>query len=74
MSANHRLGFGHDEHPLLGRRVRDIASGTEGELMAVTNENVSDNVLYERWVELAYIRGSDGIELSTAATNLKAAE
>lgn len=39
-------------HRLLGRRVRDIASGAEGELMAVINENVSDSGA-ERWMRLA---------------------
>ncbi|MFF3861045.1 hypothetical protein [Streptomyces sp. NPDC002209] len=39
-------------HRLLHRRVRDIASGTEGELTAVVNENVSDTGP-EQWVRLA---------------------
>ncbi|MFG2980251.1 hypothetical protein ACGFYQ_03220 [Streptomyces sp. NPDC048258] len=34
-------------HRLLRRRVRDIASGAEGELMAVINEDVSDSALRE---------------------------
>ncbi|GAA0303200.1 hypothetical protein GCM10010302_47140 [Streptomyces polychromogenes] len=40
-------------HRLLRRRVRDIASGVEGVLMAVINENVSDADVYEHWMELA---------------------
>lgn len=32
---------------LLRKRVRDIVSGLEGELMAVVNENVSASVLHE---------------------------
>ncbi|MGW7315134.1 hypothetical protein [Streptomyces sp. NPDC054854] len=59
-------------HPLLRHRVRDIASGAEGELMAVVNENVSDTVL-EHWVELAYIRGSSGREFSTSVDNIEPA-
>ncbi|MFD7262068.1 hypothetical protein [Streptomyces sp. NPDC059874] len=59
-------------HPLLRRRVRDIASGTEGELMAVVNENVSTTAI-DRWVELAYIRGTNGREISTAIGNVEAA-
>ncbi|MFJ3883589.1 hypothetical protein ACIPW5_39840 [Streptomyces sp. NPDC090077] len=59
-------------HRLLGRRVLDIASGIEGELMAVINENVSD-IGIERWVELAYIRGASGREFTTAATNVEPA-
>ncbi|MCX5016552.1 hypothetical protein OG765_37145 [Streptomyces sp. NBC_00555] len=59
-------------HPLLRRRVRDIASGAEGELMAVVNENVSSTAI-ERWVELAYVRGASGLEISTAVGNIEAA-
>lgn len=59
-------------HHLLRRRVRDVASGTEGELMAVVNENVSDTVV-EHWVELAYIRGSSGREFSTSVDNIEPA-
>ncbi|GAA0309801.1 hypothetical protein GCM10010302_55650 [Streptomyces polychromogenes] len=57
-------------HRLLRRRVRDIASGAEGELMAVINENVSDCHTYERWMELAYIRAASGREFTTAAENV----
>ncbi|RSS99804.1 hypothetical protein EF910_34365 [Streptomyces sp. WAC07149] len=60
-------------HRLLRRRVRDIASGVEGVLMAVINENVSDSAVYERWVELAYIRGASGREFTTAASNVEPA-
>lgn len=57
-------------HRLLGRRVRDVASGIEGELMAVINENVSDSAAYEYWMKLAYIRGSCGREFSTSVDNV----
>ncbi|MET8297360.1 hypothetical protein [Streptomyces sp. NPDC005180] len=57
-------------HPLLHRRVRDIASGVEGVLMAVINENVSDSATYEHWTELAYIRAANGREFATAAANV----
>ncbi|MET9601357.1 hypothetical protein [Streptomyces sp. NPDC006459] len=57
-------------HRLLRRRVRDIASGVEGELMAVVNENVSDGCT-EHWVELAYIRGASGREFSTSVANVE---
>ncbi|MET9598889.1 MULTISPECIES: hypothetical protein [unclassified Streptomyces] len=59
-------------HRLLRKRVRDVASGLEGELMAVVNENVSASVLREHWVELAYIRGPSGREISTAVDNIEA--
>ncbi|GAA0302731.1 hypothetical protein GCM10010302_46520 [Streptomyces polychromogenes] len=57
-------------HRLLRRRVRDLASGAEGELMAVINENVSDCPTYQRWMELAYIRGVSGREFTTAVENI----
>ncbi|GAA0276864.1 hypothetical protein GCM10010302_13170 [Streptomyces polychromogenes] len=57
-------------HRLLRRRVRDIASGAEGVLMAVVNENVSDCHTYECWRELAYIRGASGREFTTAVENI----
>ncbi|MFD7789297.1 hypothetical protein ACFV4Q_40430 [Streptomyces nojiriensis] len=57
-------------HRLLRRRVRDIASGIEGELMAVINENVSDAGV-ERWMELAYIRGASGREFTTSIANVQ---
>ncbi|MCF3185312.1 hypothetical protein IPZ70_36060 [Streptomyces polychromogenes] len=56
-------------HRLLHTRVRDIASGTEGVLMAVINENVSDTGI-ERWMELAYIRNASGREFTTAIANV----
>ncbi|KJY33703.1 hypothetical protein [Streptomyces katrae] len=58
-------------HRLLRRRVRDIASGVEGVLMAVINENVSDTADYERWMELAYIRNASGREFTTAVANVQ---
>ncbi|MFF5702334.1 hypothetical protein ACFY7H_07505 [Streptomyces sp. NPDC012794] len=59
-------------HRLLRRRVRDLASGVEGELMAVINENVSDTGI-ARWMELAYIRGASGREFTTAVANVEPA-
>lgn len=57
-------------HRLLRHRVRDIASGAEGELTAVIHENVSDSTAYERWMELAYIRDASGREFTTAIHNI----
>lgn len=59
-------------HRLLRHPVRDIASGVEGELMAVINENVSDSGR-EHWVELAYIRGASGREFTTSVSNVESA-
>ncbi|GGQ21176.1 hypothetical protein GCM10010215_52310 [Streptomyces virginiae] len=60
-------------HPLLRHQVRDVASGVEGELMAVINEDVS-NSAHPHWVELAYIRGPSGREFSTAVDNIQSTE
>ncbi|MFE5864065.1 hypothetical protein ACFQ77_26480 [Streptomyces virginiae] len=65
-------GYEYVPHRLLRRRVRDIASGIEGELMAVINENVSDAGV-ERWMELAYIRGASGREFTTSVANVQPA-
>ncbi|MEV7545869.1 hypothetical protein [Streptomyces sp. NPDC089915] len=59
-------------HQLLHHRVRDVASGTEGVLMAVINENVSDGGA-EYWMELAYIRNATGREFTTAVANVQPA-
>lgn len=65
------LGLGHEEHPLLGHRVRDIASGTEGELMAVVLEEVATHT-GPRWTRRAYIRPkAGGRELPTALDNIE---
>ncbi|MFF9009496.1 hypothetical protein ACF087_27170 [Streptomyces goshikiensis] len=64
--------YAYVPHRLLRKRVRDVASGLEGELMAVVNENVSASVLRGHWVELAYIRGPSGREISTAVDNIEA--
>ncbi|MEV7172391.1 hypothetical protein AB0O18_22105 [Streptomyces sp. NPDC093224] len=64
--------FEYVPHRLLRRPVRDVASGMEGELMAVINQNVSDSAR-EHWVELAYIRGSSGREFTTSVSNIEPA-
>ncbi|MFE9934275.1 hypothetical protein [Streptomyces sp. NPDC005533] len=66
------LGFGHEEHPLLGWRVRDVASGTEGNLMAVVLEETVTRS-GPRWTRRAYIRPvAGGRELSTGVGNIEA--
>ncbi|MFB6512130.1 hypothetical protein ACFCW4_02485 [Streptomyces virginiae] len=60
-------------HALLRRSVRDIASGTEGTLMAVLVENTAAVGLPKRWAEIAYVRPvGGGRELSTAVANIEA--
>ncbi|MET9606952.1 hypothetical protein ABZZ17_18025 [Streptomyces sp. NPDC006512] len=58
-------------HALLRKQVRDIASGAEGELMAVIHENVSDTAI-EHWMDLAYVRLPSGCEFSTLVDNIEA--
>ncbi|MFJ9340966.1 hypothetical protein ACIRP0_16950 [Streptomyces sp. NPDC101733] len=65
--------YAYVPHGLLRRHVRDIASGYEGELMAVIYENVSDRGA-EHWMDLAYIRGVSGREFTTSAANVVAAD
>ncbi|WSK91488.1 hypothetical protein OG723_06520 [Streptomyces sp. NBC_01278] len=67
-----RRAFEDIPHALLHKRVRDIASGVEGELMAVIRQDVSDTPAREHWVKLAYIRGPSGREISTAVANVEA--
>ncbi|MEU5069590.1 hypothetical protein AB0G95_36780 [Streptomyces virginiae] len=66
--------FGHENHRWIGRTVRDVASGTEGELTAVVNEQKPDHLGRAMSVRLAYIRKADGRELSTAAANIQLAD
>ncbi|THA82710.1 hypothetical protein [Streptomyces sp. A0592] len=64
----------HVPHALLHQPVRDIASGTEGILMAVLVENTGSPVGPDRWADIAYIRPhGGGVELSTAVANIEAA-
>ncbi|WP_405856310.1 hypothetical protein OG361_22900 [Streptomyces sp. NBC_00090] len=60
---------GYEQHPLLHKRVRDIASRGEGELTAVTHELHTDG----RVVRVAHIRPKNGIEWTTSADNVQAA-
>lgn len=66
-AADHVDHAGYERHALLGQRVRDVASGGEGELMAVTHE-VHDG---GRVVRVAHIRPASGVEWSTAVGNLR---
>ncbi|MFD9355220.1 hypothetical protein [Streptomyces sp. NPDC060031] len=63
--------YEHVPHPLLRTQVRDIASGAQGELMAVVHENVSGDIVYARWVDLAYIRTESGLEVTTHVDNIE---
>ncbi|WP_262386909.1 hypothetical protein [Streptomyces sp. TRM49041] len=57
---------GYEQHPLLNRIVRDIASRGEGVLVAVTHELHSNGT-----VRIAHIRPKGGIEWTTAADNIQ---
>ncbi|WP_327380587.1 hypothetical protein [Streptomyces sp. NBC_01207] len=70
-STDRDLGLGHEGHPLLGHRVRDIASGTEGELMAVVREEVATHT-GPRWTRRAYLHPeAGGREPPTALGNIE---
>ncbi|MFB6616930.1 hypothetical protein ACIGFK_34145 [Streptomyces sp. NPDC085524] len=70
-SEDAAICFGPEAHPLLGRLVRDIASGTEGRLMAVVLEEVATHS-GPRWTRRAYVRPAvGGIELATAVANVR---
>ncbi|MEU9857257.1 hypothetical protein [Streptomyces sp. NPDC047974] len=57
---------GYEDHPLLNKTVRDIASRGEGVLTAVTHELHNHGT-----VRLAHIRPASGIEWTTAADNIQ---
>ncbi|MFG2879708.1 hypothetical protein ACGFYU_32640 [Streptomyces sp. NPDC048337] len=59
---------GHEQHPLLHRQVRDIASKCIGTLDAVTHEVHSHGT-----VRVAHIRPPSGITWTTAASNIEPA-
>jgi hypothetical protein len=59
-------------HPLLRQRVRDVASGTEGELMAVVREEVRRVYGDPQYAPIAYIRMPSGREHTTAVANIEA--
>ncbi|MFZ3473972.1 hypothetical protein ACODT3_06300 [Streptomyces sp. 4.24] len=63
----------HLAHPLLTRQVRDVASGTEGKLMAVVPEEVRRFCGDPDYAPIAYIRMPSGLELSTSERNVEAA-
>ncbi|MGP3691193.1 hypothetical protein ACTVZO_42110 [Streptomyces sp. IBSNAI002] len=63
---------GHEDHPLIGQLVRDIASGTEGILQAVVREALPTHTGRACPVRLAYIRPiGGGTELTTSVDNLQ---
>ncbi|GGY85606.1 hypothetical protein CP967_24670 [Streptomyces nitrosporeus] len=66
MSPTERTG--HEPHPLLHTRVRDIPSRTEGELVAVTREHHRGGIR-----RIAHIRPAGGIEFATSADNIEPA-
>ncbi|MFG2716526.1 hypothetical protein ACGFX2_39345 [Streptomyces goshikiensis] len=64
--------YGHEPDPRIGKQVRDIASGTEGELMAVVSEAIPNYEGVPMTVRLAYIRPvGGGREVTTAPPNLE---
>ncbi|MFD6876937.1 MULTISPECIES: hypothetical protein [unclassified Streptomyces] len=65
-------GDGHEDHPLVGHLVRDIASGVEGRLMAVVREDLPTHTGIARSTRRAYIRPTaGGREVLTAVANIE---
>ncbi|MET3986053.1 hypothetical protein [Streptomyces sp. PvR034] len=64
-------GFGHVDHPLLRKRVRDPESLREGELMAVVEECAGTAAGSPRRGRTAYVRGADGREFTAAPDALE---
>ncbi|MBT2366373.1 hypothetical protein J7E88_13925 [Streptomyces sp. ISL-10] len=60
---------GYEQHPLLNMNVRDVASRGEGVLVAVTHELHNHGT-----VRVAHIRPESGVEWTTAADNIQAAQ
>ncbi|MER7516061.1 hypothetical protein [Streptomyces sp. NPDC126499] len=58
---------GDEPHPLLGSRVRDIASGGEGVLTVVTHDVHSGG----REAHIAHVRAASGVEWTTAVDNIR---
>ncbi|MEU9032123.1 hypothetical protein AB0D46_32400 [Streptomyces sp. NPDC048383] len=65
-------GDGHEDHPLLGHLVRDIASGVEGRLMAVVREDLPTHTGISRSSHRSYIRPTaGGREVLTDVANIE---
>ncbi|MER5727467.1 hypothetical protein ABT084_03745 [Streptomyces sp. NPDC002138] len=62
--------FGHVDHPLLHRRVRDPKSDREGELMAVVEEYVGTVAGTPKNTRTAYVRAANGLEFTAAPDTL----
>ena len=63
--------FGHISHPLIGRRVEDVASGRVGTLRAVVDTSVPTHT-GSRVVRLAYLLpAGGGVEWTAAPSNLR---
>ncbi|MFJ3905672.1 hypothetical protein [Streptomyces sp. NPDC090025] len=58
---------GYEDHPLLNKPVRDIASSGQGVLTAVTHELHDGG----RTVRVAHIRPASGVEWTTHADNVQ---
>ncbi|MGW7344004.1 hypothetical protein [Streptomyces sp. NPDC054854] len=65
------MGFDHEDHPLLHQQVRDTTTGAQGELMAVVREPVGFVAGRQTWARTAYIRASDGREVTAAPQTLE---
>ncbi|MFJ9339162.1 hypothetical protein ACIRP0_07690 [Streptomyces sp. NPDC101733] len=67
------IGFGHEDHSLLHKQVRDPASGREGELMAVVRHTLGCVQGEQRTTLTSYIRSPGGREFTAAVVTLEEA-
>jgi hypothetical protein len=74
-AAEDPVGYRTVRHPLVGQRVRDVASGQQGQLREVADEQIEVCPGHKTRVRLAYIRPEGGgYEWSTAVANVSPAE
>ncbi|MHA6757125.1 hypothetical protein [Streptacidiphilus sp. PAMC 29251] len=65
-------GWGHRQHPLLGRQVEDVATGKLGTLRAVVDTDVPTHTGRPRTVTLAFVAPhGGGQEWTTSPTNVR---
>ncbi|MGI5446751.1 hypothetical protein ACQEVM_13470 [Streptomyces sp. CA-243310] len=65
--------FGHVDHPLLFKQVRDTKSDRTGRLRAVVRESAGTVAGRPTYTRTAYIRAADGREFTAAPDRLEQA-
>ncbi|MCY0961533.1 hypothetical protein [Streptomyces sp. H27-H5] len=65
--------FGHVDHPLLFKQVRDPQTDRTGQLRAVVRESAGKVSGRAKYTRTAYIRAADGREFTAAPDKLERA-